>query len=415
MRTIVDFHIHSRYSRATSKDLDLQEIAKWAKIKGIDVVSCADFTHPRWFHELEQKLVQEDSGLLTMPGEDHLKFIVATEVACIYNHRGAVRRLHHLILAPSLAVAKRINAMLERRGCKLAADGRPILGLSSKELLQIVLEADPRCALIPAHAWTPWFAIFGSKSGYDSVDECFEELTPHIFALETGLSSDPEMNWSLSKLDRYALVSNSDAHSGPKLGREANVFDMKEVTYDALIESIQVKDPKRFLYTIEFFPEEGMYHYDGHRLCGVRLEPSQTKREKGICSVCKRPLTVGVLNRVDTLRDRSFGERPSGAIPFKKIVPLPEIIGDYFQTAESSKKVMEFYFDIIRKAGNEFRVLLDLDHKDLVQIMPEALADGVLRVREGKVSIMPGYDGKYGIVNLFSEADRKVKQQASLW
>ena len=240
-------------------------------------------------------------------------------------------------------------------------------------------------------------------------------MAPYIFALETGLSSDPEMNWSLSKLDKYSLVSNSDAHSGPKLGREANVFDMQNDTYDEIISILKNKDPKKFLYTIEFFPEEGMYHYDGHRACGVSFEPTRTKKEKGICPVCKRPLTIGVLHRVDNLRDRTIGEKPSSAVPFKKIIPLPEIIADYFKTSDASKKVMSLFFDVVRNGGNEFTVLLDFNQEELQRIMPEDLAAGIMRVRNGDVLLTPGYDGNYGKVSIFSDTDRAEKKQAALW
>ncbi|MEK7583651.1 MAG: endonuclease Q family protein [Patescibacteria group bacterium] len=414
MRKIVDLHLHSKYSRATSKQLDLTELAKWGRIKGLDIISCADFTHPKWLTHIRETLVEDGSGLLDHPREKGIKFLLSTEVACIYSHAGSVRRLHHLILAPSLSAVEKINTALTVRGCKLASDGRPILGLSSKELLQIVLGADARCMLIPAHAWTPWFAIFGSKSGYDSVEDCFEDLAPHIHALETGLSSDPEMNWSLSKLDRYALVSNSDAHSGPKMGREANVFDLAETSYDAIVDAITSRDPRKFLYTIEFFPEEGMYHYDGHRLCDVNFAPFETRTRGELCPVCKKSLTIGVLHRVDNLRDRELGTRPTNTIPFKKIVPLPEIIADFFMVASSSKKVMELFFNIVHDGRSEFSVLLDMAHDELKKIMPEQLADGIMRVRSGDVRVIPGYDGKYGIVSVFSDIQRRHSKQETL-
>lgn len=414
MRQIVDFHLHSKYARATSKYLDVHEIAKWSAIKGLDIVSTGDFTHPKWFAEIEKNLTEDGSGLLSMKEYPKLKFILGAEVACIYNHSGATRRVHHLILSPTIAAAAKINELLTARGCKLASDGRPILGMSSKELLQIVLEADPRNVIIPAHAWTPWFAIFGSKSGYDSVQECFEDLTPHVFALETGLSSDPAMNWMVSKLDDYVLVSNSDAHSGPKIGREANVFDLTEPSYDEIMTVLKTKDKKKFLYTIEFFPEEGMYHYDGHRLCNVSMKPAETKRAKGICPVCHKPITVGVLNRVDNLADRKEGEVSPRAIPFKNAIPLPEIIADYFHTAATSTKVMRLYQEIIVQGHNEFHILLDMEMQDLKKSMPVELAEAVMRIRNKQVIIEPGYDGKYGKVSVFSEASRRVIAQQTL-
>lgn len=409
MKTIVDFHIHSKYSRATSKYLDLIEIAKWSKIKGVDIVSGGDFTHPRWLEGIKSQLTEDGSGLLTMKGNTAVKFILATEVACIYRHKDATRRVHHIILAPTIPAVEKINQSLISHGCKLASDGRPILGLSSKDLLQLVLDADPRAAIIPAHVWTPWFAIFGSKSGYDSVEDCFEDLTPNIFALETGLSSDPEMNWSLSALDRYTLISNSDAHSGPKIGREANVFDLAEPTYDEILRILRTKDQKKFLYTIEFFPEEGMYHYDGHRLCRASFEPSETKRLKNICPVCHKPLTIGVLHRVDNLRDRELGSRPTSAVPFRKIVPLPEVIADFLGVAAGSRKVEVMYETILAGRFSEFSILLDLDLQQLKSIMPEPLADGILSMRQGQVKVIPGFDGNYGTVSLFSDQQRRQK------
>lgn len=414
MRTIVDFHIHSKYARATSKHLDLLEIARWSRRKGINIVSTGDFTHPRWFDEITSSLVEDGSGLLSLPGEQGVKFILGTEVACIYRHRDATRRLHHVVLAPDIDAVKKINAALTARGCKLASDGRPVLGLSSKELLQILLEADPRSLLIPAHIWTPWFALFGSKSGYDRIEDCFEDLTPHIVALETGLSSDPEMNWAWSALDRYVLVSNSDAHSGPNLGREANVFDLRQGTYGEIRDILAQKDKTRFLFTIEFFPEEGMYHFDGHRLCAVRFDPEQTKRAKAICPVCKKQLTIGVLHRVDKLRDRDFGTRPENAIPFKKIVPLPEIIAEYLQTGDQSKKVLAVYMDALMRGGNEFHLLLDATLDELHTVFPEDLAEGIIRMRAGTAELDPGFDGNYGTVSLFSALKRGSQRQPSL-
>ncbi len=414
MRYIVDFHIHSKYSRATSKHLDLAEIAKWSEIKGLDIVSSGDFTHPTWFAEIKNQLIEDGSGLLSHPHYTKMKFILGAEVACIYRHRDQTRRVHHVLLAPSIASVEKLNAALTARGCKLASDGRPILGIASKELLRLMLEIDDQMVMIPAHVWTPWFALFGSKSGYDALEDCFEDLSEYIFALETGLSSDPMMNRALSKLDRFALVSNSDAHSGPKLGREANVFELHEESYASIIDALKTRDVKKFLYTIEFFPEEGMYHNDGHRACRVSFSPQETKRHKGICPTCKKSLTVGVLNRVDNLRDREFGTEPPGMIPYKHIVPLPDILADYVQTADTSQRVMKLFFEIIRLGGNEFNVLLDAPLTDLTQWMPQDLAQGIIRVREGKLTVSPGYDGNYGSVSIFSAADRSKHTQAKL-
>lgn len=416
MKLIADFHLHSKYARATSKDLDIRALAKWSKIKGVNVVACGDFTHPKQFKDIQDNLMADGTGLYDLKDDaSGVKFLMGTEVACIYRHKDATRRVHHCIFAPSIEVVAKFNQALTDRGCKLAADGRPILGMSSKELLQIMLDTDPRMVMIPAHVWTPWFALFGSKSGYDSVEDCFEDLSSHIFALETGLSSDPEMNWALSGLDTYSLISNSDAHSGPKIGREANVFELSEVSYDSLMAAIKNKNPEEFLYTIEFFPEEGMYHVDGHRLCGVSLDPSETRKLKNICPVCKKELTIGVLHRVDNLRDREFGVRPAGIIPFKKIIPLPEIIADYFDQGVQSKKVQDLFHNIILKFGNEFSILLDASLEELKLVMPEALAQGIIRVREQEVHIVPGYDGVYGKVELFTAAEKTASKQSKLF
>jgi uncharacterized protein (TIGR00375 family) len=416
MKIIADFHLHSKYARATSKDLDIHALATWSKIKGVNVVACGDFTHPKQFKDIQDNLIADCSGLYDLNDDNSgVKFLMGTEVACIYRHKDATRRVHHCIFAPSIEVVAKFNQALADRGCKLAADGRPILGMSSKELLQIMLDIDPRMVLIPAHAWTPWFAIFGSKSGYDSVEDCFEDLSSHIFALETGLSSDPEMNWALSSLDKYALISNSDAHSGPKIGREANVFELAELSYDSLMSAIRKKNPKEFLYTIEFFPEEGMYHFDGHRLCNVSLDPVETRKLKNICPVCKKPLTVGVLHRVDNLRDQEFGRKPEAYIPFKKIIPLPEIIADYFDQGVQSKRVQDLFQSCIQKFGTEFSILLDASLEELKQFMPEALAQGILRVRQQQLKIIPGYDGVYGKIELFNEEEKVASKQSKLF
>lgn len=415
MRKILDFHIHSKYSRATSKNFDLAEMYKWSKIKGVDIISAADFTHPAWFRILEQNLAehQPGAGLYYYKNKDQdVLFIISTEISCIYSQGGKTRRVHLCLLAPSLEVAKKINENLVARGAKLASDGRPILGISAKNILEMCLEIDERIMVIPAHAWTPWFAVFGSKSGFDSLAECFEDLTPHIHAIETGLSSDPLMNWQWSKLDDITLVSNSDAHSGPRIGREANILDLQDITYDEIREIINTKDKKRFLYTIEFYPEEGMYHYDGHRDCNFSCSPQESiNKYKNICPKCKKVLTLGVLNQVTKLADRAEGSAEAiNRLPYKNIVPLPEIIADFYGVNRSSKKVEKLYFDIINKAGSEFKVTLDLASDDLKKIMPSALAEGIIKMREKKLQLSPGFDGQYGRVSIFRE-DQQLKNQ----
>ncbi|PJC55816.1 MAG: DNA helicase UvrD [Candidatus Komeilibacteria bacterium CG_4_9_14_0_2_um_filter_36_13] len=412
MRTIIDFHIHSKYSRATSKNFDLEEMVKWSEIKGVDIISCADFTHPAWFKILKENLIEDQlgSGLYQLKNnKSKVRFIISTEVSCIYRQGDKTRRVHLCILAPSLQVAEKINKKLEARGAKLASDGRPILGMSAKDVLNIILEADQNCMMIPAHAWTPWFAVFGSKSGFNSLQECFEDLTPHIKAIETGLSSDPLMNWHLSELDNIVLVSNSDAHSGPKIGREANVMDLDKFSYSEIIEVIKNKDKERFLYTIEFYPEEGMYYYDGHRDCGFSCSPQETSTKyKGVCPKCKKPLTIGVLYQVDKLADRLTNQiQQNKHISYKSIIPLPDIIADYYGVNSGSKKVTNLFEEIIQSAGNEFRVLLDLSKLELNKFMPEVLAEGIIRMRQNRVKIIPGFDGQYGQVEIFSEQERK--------
>ncbi len=411
MKTIIDLHIHSKYSRATSKNFDLKEIVKWSEIKGVDITSCADFTHPAWFKELKNNLVEDsNSGLYKLKdSKTNVRFIISTEVACIYRQGGKTRRIHLCLLAPSLEVAEKINKSLENRGAKLAADGRPILGMSAKDVLNILLEVDERCMMIPAHAWTPWFAVFGSKSGFSSLKECFEDLTPHIKAVETGLSSDPSMNWLLSELDNITLISNSDAHSGPNIGREANVFDLKEKSYDHIVDIISKKDKKRFLYTIEFYPEEGMYYYDGHRSCNFSCSPlERIEKYKNICPKCKKKLTVGVLSQVHELADlKEKDVNMKKHIGYKSIIPLPNIIADYYGFGRGSKKVNNLYMDIIQKGGNEFNVLLELKKEELNKIMPEILVKAILDMRDNNAKLIPGFDGQYGSISLFSEKDRK--------
>jgi len=422
MRQIIDFHIHSKYSRATSKFFDLPEMAKWSEIKGVDIVSAADFTHPAWFKNLEANLVEDQagSGLYKLKNlNSPTRFLISTEISCIYNQGNKTRRVHVCILVPSLDSAKKFSQALSDRGAKLASDGRPILGISAKQILEILLEVDDRAMLIPAHAWTPWFAVFGSKSGFGSLEECFEDLTPHIRAIETGLSSDPAMNWRWSDLDNITLVSNSDAHSGPQIGREANVMELSEGSYNEIIDIVSKKDKQRFLYTIEFFPEEGMYHWDGHRDCGFSCSPKETKKHKGLCPKCKKPLTIGVLSQVDKLANLSEDKiNASRHIPYKNIIPLPLIIADYYGMGRDSKRVQELYKEVVQLAGNEFRALLDLSYEELKKIMPEALADGIIRTRASKIKIIPGFDGQYGQVEVFSSKERATardNKQAKLF
>ena len=446
MKQILDLHIHSRYSRACSPSLELPKIAAACAAKGIDIVATGDFTHPAWLAHIKDKLVEiGNTGLYKLKespapptpslaegdiasppfskrgsgGVAEVKFILSTEVACIYKHAGKTRRLHLVILAPNLKAVDKLIEVLEKRGVNLKSDGRPIMGLSGKEILKILLAIDPGFMLIPAHAWTPWFAVFGSKSGYDSLEECFEELTPHISAIETGLSSDPAMNHRLSQLDNIILVSNSDAHSLENLGREANVFeftDEGEINYGEISRIIKEGDRNKFLYTIEFYPEEGMYHFDGHRACGVCLSPQETKKNKFICPKCKKPLTVGVLHRVDDLADREENNIPADKfIPHKYIVPLREIIGKVFEVGKGSKKVVKEYDQMIKNLGNEFSILLDKDIKEIeAKVSDKNIALAIVNMRSGTVKVSPGYDGEYGTVEVLPPDLKKGAKQSRL-
>ncbi|MDO8424816.1 MAG: endonuclease Q family protein [bacterium] len=415
MQFVADFHIHSRYSRATSKEMNLESLDKWAQIKGIKVLGTGDFTHPEWFKELREKLEPAEQGLLKLKkGDNGTRFILTAEISCIYSKKNRVRKVHIIIFSPSFEVAEKINAHLGRLG-NLKSDGRPILGLDAKELAKIVLGASEDCLVVPAHLWTPWFSIFGSKSGFNSVEECFDEYAKYIYAVETGLSSDPSMNWRLSGLDKIALISNSDSHSPRKIGREANVFDV-DLGYKQIAEAIKTKDPKKFLYTIEFFPEEGKYHYDGHRLCDIVLSPKETKKYSGICPSCGRPLTIGVLSRVEELADRPEGFQPANAIPFKSLIPLGEIVADALGVLPGAKQAEKEYESLVGKFSSELEILLDISRGDLEKTTLPEIAEGIIRVREGRVNIDPGYDGVYGKVKIFSKGEQRLtSKQKSLF
>lgn len=402
MKFIADFHIHSKYSRATSPSMDLENLDRWARIKGVKVLGTGDFTHPKWFESIKKDLEPAEPGLFKLRDIDSpTRFILTAEISCIYSKGGKVRKVHIIIFAPSIGAVESINTKLGLIG-NLKADGRPILGLDAKELAKIALDTDKGCLIVPAHAWTPWFSVFGSKSGFDSLEECFEDYTKYIYAIETGLSSDPAMNWRLSQLDNITLISNSDSHSPQKIGREANVFDT-ELSYAGIADAIKTKDKSKFLYTIEFFPEEGKYHYDGHRLCNISLEPSQSKKYKNICPKCKKSLIIGVLNRVEELADRPEGFKPKNAIPFKSLIPLNEVIAESIGASVSSKKVLTHYDNLIKNLGSELKILLDSTEKEISeQSLPE-ISEGVIRMREGKVFIEPGYDGVYGKIKIFSD------------
>ena len=404
MQYITDLHIHSRYARACSKALTLENIDQWCIWKGINIVACGDFTHPAWFSEISTKLKSVGEGLYQLKeGSKGTYFLMGTELSCIYKKHDQVRRVHILVFMPDIESVKKLNMYLDSIG-NINADGRPILGLDVEELTKRVIDINADGFLIPAHAWTPWFAIFGSKSGFDSIEECFGKQKQHIFAIETGLSSDPPMNWSLSVLDDIALVSNSDAHSLPNLGREANVFELEKPSYFELRDAIKNNDSKKFLYTIEFFPEEGKYHEDGHAGCKLRMSPEESKKNKNICPQCGKNLTIGVLNRVDKLADRKLGKH-KGKIPYKSIIPLQEIIAESLGRGKNTKGVQTMYQEMIAKIGNEFSILIDESIATIEKNSSSRIAEAIRRMRDGEVEIAPGYDGIYGTIKLFKEGE----------
>lgn len=372
-----------------------------------------DFTHPQWFRELQDKLALHANGFYSLKKEfrtdsvpDSCKaevcFLLSSEISCIYKKNGRTRKIHSVIIVPGFSEAKRLSTALAKIG-NLNADGRPILGLDAKELLRIVLENSPGGMLIPAHAWTPHFSVFGAESGFDSLEECFEELTPHIHAIETGLSSDPLMNWRLSALDGIALVSNSDAHSPSKIGREATVFDT-EVSYASLIKALTTREGLQG--TIEFFPEEGKYHHDGHRMCGVSFSPWETRQHNFLCPVCGKRVTVGVMHRVDDLADRTEGYMPPAAPSYRSIIPLPEILSEVLQVGVNSKAVERAYFTLLEALGNEFSLLLDAPLEAIAAAGSPEIAAGIARMRSGEVNIVPGFDGEFGKIRLFGEVKK---------
>jgi uncharacterized protein (TIGR00375 family) len=409
MEFIADFHIHSKYSRATSRDMDVKHLAEWAKIKGMTLIGTGDFTHHLWLEELKNNLEDCGNGLFKYQG---IYFILTSEISSIYSKNNKTYRVHNMVFSPSFKTTDKINDRLSRLG-NISSDGRPILGLDASELARIVFDIDENCMVVPGHIWTPWFSVFGSMSGFDRIEDCFEQQTSKIFALETGLSSDPAMNWRLSALDKFTLISNSDSHSPQKIGREANVFNC-ELDYKTIREVLKTKDKKRFLYTIEFFPEEGKYHFDGHRLCETRLSPEETKKYKGICPKCGKKVTVGVMNRVDQLADRPQGFKPENAIPFRNLIPFDEIIAEARGVGKGSVAVEREYRVYIAKFGTEFEILLRASKEDLLKNLPPRVAQGVLRVREGKVDIKAGYDGEYGIISIFGDEEKEEKPEKQL-
>ena len=430
MRQILDLHIHSKYSRACSRDLTLVNIDRTCRIKGVDIIATGDFTHPVWFKNIKEELEETkpptppfNKGVLyrlKLAENNKIKFILSTEISLIYKDGEKTRRLHIVIHAPNFDAAEELNNYLEKAGFNIKSDGRPILGMKAPNLVNLCLKIHPQFLIYPAHIWTPWYSVFGSKSGFDSMEECFKDETPNIYAIETGLSSDPAMNWRWSALDKLTIISNSDAHSLPNIGREANIMDLESVTYDEIYNAIKNKDLKKIKGTIEFYPEEGMYHLDGHRTCGVSFTPEETKNLKGICPVCKKALVIGVLNRVEELADRPHfvpqfcgttrGKpeegKPEKVAPFYKLVELDKIIAEVLGVkSRQSKQVQKEYNAIISEFGPELGILMDLDLKVLEKTVDKRIIEGIKRVREGRIYIKPGFDGQYGEVRVFGEGE----------
>lgn len=416
MKIIADLHIHSKYSRATSNDLSIENLSKWARVKGVNLLSTGDFTHPSWLSELKSKLNETEAGSGIFQSADGFNFILQTEISSIYEQDGRFRKIHNIILAPSFEIVEQINELLAKKA-DLAEDGRPTFsGYSCPELVGDMKRISQDIHVIPAHAWTPWFSVFGSNSGFDNIKDCFQEQLNHIFAIETGLSSNPAMNWRLSQLDKMAFVSFSDLHSyWPwRIGREASVFELSALNYRELFDAIKNKDPNKFLYTIEVDPAYGKYHFDGHRLCDVCLEPSESLKYKNICPNCGRRLTIGVAHRVEALADRPASFIPANAIPFKSVIPLHELLAKALGISLlSSERVWREYNRLIALAGSELSVLLETPFEELKKATAEKIASFIIAARENKIKIKAGYDGVYGepIFDETSETKQKIAQK----
>ncbi len=417
-RVISDLHIHSRYSRATSDKMVIREITRFARIKGLNLVGTGDFTHPRWLKKLEEDLVEDSDTSLYKPSRDPdstVHYMVTGEVSTIFPFEGETKKIHHVILIPGLEVANQVNERLSRYG-NLAIDGRPTLTMTAPQLVEEIMEVSNENLVIPAHAWTPWFSIFGAFSGFDRVEDCFQEMSKYISALETGLSSDPPMNWRLSALDRYALISNSDCHSPwPwRIGREANVFEFERLTYQKVIAAIRNKDTEHFKFTIETDPAYGKYHWTGHRNCKVSLSPQDAKKFGNRCPVCRRRLTKGVEQRVEELADRPLGFRPEASVGYKCLLPLSKIIEAVLgATYPGSQKVWNIYNHLIARFGDEYSVIMDAPKQEMYKIVDPKIAEAIVRVREGKARVIPGYDGVYGELVLFEEVEEKPLARAN--
>lgn len=432
MRFVADLHIHSKYSRACSKNLTIPELDRWADDKGILVMGTGDFTHPEWVKHLKEVLEPAEEGLFRVRKEHQLltrkgtraqtRFMLTVEVSSIYSRASKTRRVHTLIFVPSFETVEKINEAFLKRGAKLSSDGRPIVGIDAAEIADFVWQIDSGAVIVPAHIWTPWFSVFGSKSGFNSLEECFGSLAKHIFAVETGLSSDPAMNWRLSSLDNYALLSNSDSHSLERIGREASIFNT-ELSYGGIMAALKKNTPDVFEATIEFFPEEGKYHVDGHRKCDFSCSPDETRRLHGICPKCKKPLVVGVLNRIDKLADRVVdgitttpyeqvvARKWKNKVPYINLVTLDSILGEVFDVGVKSKKVRQVYDVLIKSFNSELDLLIKTPLSDITTVAGPDVAEGVRRIRAGEFLITPGYDGEFGVVRIFTSQEKKEKKQ----
>lgn len=419
MKFAADFHVHSKYSRATAKNLDLENLHIAAQLKGISVLGTGDVTHPAWFKEIKEKLVPAETGMFKLKAniaracrgdipescQGEVRFVLVSEISNIYKKNGKTRKNHNLIFFPDMESVEKFNQVIDKIG-NIKSDGRPILGLDARNLLEISLEISPDSFLVPAHIWTPWFSMLGSKSGFDSIQECFEDLAPHIFAVETGLSSDPEMNWRVKSLDGLTLISNSDAHSPMKIGREANLFNT-DLSYFNIKHAIKTGDPELFCGTLEFFPEEGKYHMDGHRKCGYSSWPTETIQKQGICPVCGKGMTLGVSYRVEQLAERPLGVRPERHHPFRHLIPLNEILSELMSVGPNTKKVNKVYHALLMKKGPELKILNELSIDALEQMNIPLLGEAIQRVRKKNIHIFPGYDGAFGKIQLFTSREKE--------
>lgn len=417
MAYVADLHIHSRFSRACSRDLNIPNLAKWSEYKGIDLMGTGDCLHPLWQEELKASLKDMGNGTYQ---HGNTKFILTTEIACIYSEKGRVHRIHILLFLPSIDSAKKLSEVFSKKGLNLSSDGRPIFGLTSKEFCEVVLREVPDALIVPAHIWTPWFSLFGSESGYDKFSDCFGEFSEQIYGVETGLSSEPAMNWRVKDLDEKSIVSFSDAHSLPRLGREVTIFN-GEAGFEGLTKALKNQD---LVGTIEFFPEEGKYHYSGHRNCNIVYGPQDLKEKGEICPVCKRRLTIGVIQRVEDLADRTSDELgvmrdESGVIKskqfpkragFRMLVQLEEIIAEALKSSVSSQRVKNEYIKLVTTLDTELKILTKLKIEDIAKKSGEKIAEGVKRVREGKLSIKPGFDNTYGVVKIWDEEEEGLKR-----